>query len=117
MDCSKDPTGRVFTAAWFSYTEHMLGARRDECVLCGKSKKQVVQLIVGLKGAICNDCVDLCNDILYKGQRPAAPLSSAASSGIVLDADVADLFPTSDAANAGLRLLARAVREAAKDDM
>lgn len=38
--------------------------RRDRCCLCGKKKDQVPKLIVGLHGAVCSDCVDLCNDIL-----------------------------------------------------
>lgn len=38
--------------------------RRDQCCLCGKTKEQVKKLIVGLHGAVCSDCVDLCNDIL-----------------------------------------------------
>ncbi|MCU0316753.1 MAG: ATP-dependent protease ATP-binding subunit ClpX [Fimbriimonadaceae bacterium] len=47
--------------------------RRDRCALCGKSKEQVPKLIVGLHGAVCSDCVDLCNDIL---QNDASPRSS-----------------------------------------
>lgn len=39
--------------------------RRDRCCLCGKKKEQVPKLIVGLHGAVCSDCVDLCNDILH----------------------------------------------------
>jgi ATP-dependent Clp protease ATP-binding subunit ClpX len=38
--------------------------RRDQCCLCGKSKDQVRKLIVGLHGAVCCDCIDLCNEIL-----------------------------------------------------
>ncbi|MBL8066124.1 MAG: ATP-dependent Clp protease ATP-binding subunit ClpX [Chthonomonadaceae bacterium] len=38
--------------------------RRDRCCLCGKAKEQVPKLIVGLHGAVCSDCIDLCNDIL-----------------------------------------------------
>jgi len=38
--------------------------RRDHCSLCGKTKEQVRKLIVGLHGAVCTECVDLCNDIL-----------------------------------------------------
>lgn len=38
--------------------------RRDQCCLCGKAKEQVKKLIVGLHGAVCSDCIDLCNDIL-----------------------------------------------------
>ena len=37
------------------------------CDFCGKSKEDVEKLIVGDQAAICNDCVDLCVDILkYK---------------------------------------------------
>ena len=38
--------------------------RREQCCLCGKTKEQVKKLIVGLHGAVCSDCIDLCNDIL-----------------------------------------------------
>jgi ATP-dependent Clp protease ATP-binding subunit ClpX len=34
------------------------------CDFCGKSKEDVEKLIVGENAAICNDCVDLCLDIL-----------------------------------------------------
>jgi len=48
--------------------------RRDQCCLCGKTKEQVKKLIVGLHGAVCSDCIDLCNDILHNDpERPATP--------------------------------------------
>jgi ATP-dependent Clp protease ATP-binding subunit ClpX len=56
---------------------------RDRCCLCGKSKDQVPKLIVGLHGAVCSDCIDLCNDILqndgdkrpkFEEQKKAADL-------------------------------------------
>ena len=34
------------------------------CDFCGKSKEDVEKLIVGENSAICNDCIDLCVDIL-----------------------------------------------------
>ena len=34
------------------------------CDFCGKSKEDVEKLIVGEHAAICNDCINLCNDIL-----------------------------------------------------
>lgn len=37
---------------------------KHECDFCGKSKEDVEKLIVGEHAAICNDCVDLCIDIL-----------------------------------------------------
>jgi ATP-dependent Clp protease ATP-binding subunit ClpX len=46
--------------------------RRDQCCLCGKTKEQVRKLIVGLHGAVCSDCVDLCNDILHSDGEKAA---------------------------------------------
>jgi len=46
--------------------------RRDQCCLCGKTKEQVRKLIVGLHGAVCSDCIDLCNDILSNdGEKPS----------------------------------------------
>ncbi len=51
--------------------------RRDQCCLCGKTKEQVRKLIVGLHGAVCSDCIDLCNDILHN-----EPDRGPATSGI-----------------------------------
>ncbi|MBI5706356.1 MAG: ATP-dependent Clp protease ATP-binding subunit ClpX [Armatimonadetes bacterium] len=51
--------------------------RRDTCCLCGKAKEQVRKLIVGLHGAVCCDCVDLCNDILQSD--PDRPEMAAAA--------------------------------------
>lgn len=63
--------------------------RRDQCCLCGKTKEQVKKLIVGLHGAVCSDCIDLCNDILHnepdKGgigvATPATVVRPAAGTG------------------------------------
>jgi ATP-dependent Clp protease ATP-binding subunit ClpX len=54
--------------------------RRDVCCLCGKTKEQVRKLIVGLHGAVCSDCIDLCNDILVsEGEKKQAPLAERAT--------------------------------------
>lgn len=42
----------------------MIKDTNHECDFCGKSKEDVEKLIVGEKSAICNDCVELCIDIL-----------------------------------------------------
>jgi ATP-dependent Clp protease ATP-binding subunit ClpX len=44
-----------------------------ECSFCGKSHKQVEQLIAGPGIYICNECVGICNEILAEGppRRPA----------------------------------------------
>ncbi|MBS1716378.1 MAG: ATP-dependent protease ATP-binding subunit ClpX [Armatimonadetes bacterium] len=60
------------------------GERQNQCCLCGKTKEQVRKLIVGLHGAVCSDCVDLCNDILHnEPDRSAAatPTPSLVRSG------------------------------------
>lgn len=66
--------------------------RRDQCCLCGKGKEQVRKLIVGLHGAVCSDCIDLCNDILSNdGERhtttpnpgPSFPAPKATTGGRV----------------------------------
>lgn len=44
-----------------------------ECDFCGKSKEDVEKLIVGDKAAICNDCVDLCIDILDEEKIKTLP--------------------------------------------
>src|ERR1700689_4078321 len=53
--------------------------RRDQCCLCGKTKEQVRKLIVGLHGAVCADCIDLCNDILRNDGPERAPKTAASS--------------------------------------
>jgi ATP-dependent Clp protease ATP-binding subunit ClpX len=36
------------------------------CSFCGKKKEEVGKLIVSDQVAICNECVDLCRDLLTK---------------------------------------------------
>ena len=36
------------------------------CSFCGKAQKEVKKLIAGPTVYICNECVDLCNDILHE---------------------------------------------------
>jgi ATP-dependent Clp protease ATP-binding subunit ClpX len=52
-----------------------------KCSFCGKSQEQVRKLIAGPGVYICDECVDLCNEILDEelfetgGPQPAAPTS------------------------------------------
>ncbi len=57
--------------------------QQNQCCLCGKTKEQVRKLIVGLHGAVCADCIDLCNDILRNDgpERAAKPAVAGASLG------------------------------------
>jgi len=43
------------------------------CDFCGKSKEDVEKLIVGEHAAICNDCIELCNDILVDEKGKILP--------------------------------------------
>ena len=36
------------------------------CSFCGKEQSQVKKLIAGPNVYICNECIDLCNDILHE---------------------------------------------------
>jgi ATP-dependent Clp protease ATP-binding subunit ClpX len=58
--------------------------RRDQCCLCGKTKEQVKKLIVGLHGAVCCDCIDLCNDILHNEPEKAASAPAYAAAPAVV---------------------------------
>ncbi|SRR5581483_586086 len=50
--------------------------QRDKCALCGKPKAQVKRLIVGLHGGVCQECIELCMEILRGGTpEEAAPRS------------------------------------------
>jgi ATP-dependent Clp protease ATP-binding subunit ClpX len=44
------------------------------CDFCGKTKEEVEKLIVGEDAAICNDCIDLCNDILKDDKVKKFPI-------------------------------------------
>lgn len=46
------------------------------CDFCGKEKDEVEKLIVGDHAAICNDCVDLCRQILADDRDSFQPLSN-----------------------------------------
>ena len=39
-------------------------ADKLHCSFCGKSQDEVKKLIAGPSVYICNECVDLCNDII-----------------------------------------------------
>ena len=47
------------------------------CSFCGKSQNEVRKLIAGPSVFICDECVDLCNDIIREEiQEAAAPEAS-----------------------------------------
>ena len=40
-----------------------------KCSFCGKSQKQVKKLIAGPGVYICDECIDLCNEIIEEVSR------------------------------------------------
>ncbi|HEY3267985.1 MAG TPA: ATP-dependent Clp protease ATP-binding subunit ClpX [Armatimonadota bacterium] len=49
------------------------------CLLCGRSRRQVRRIILGLDGGICSDCVDQCNALIRterQGARSGVGVSS-----------------------------------------
>ena len=51
------------------------------CSFCGKSQHEVRKLIAGPSVFICDECIELCNDIIRdEAQQEAAP--GAAKSGL-----------------------------------
>ena len=51
----------------------------NECSFCGSPKEQVTKLIVGEGVAICNDCIDLCTQLIVNDSPSAKSKSSDAA--------------------------------------
>ena len=49
------------------------------CSFCGKSQHEVRKLIAGPSVFICDECVDLCNDIIREELQENAPDPAATS--------------------------------------
>ena len=47
------------------------------CSFCGRSQKQVEQLIIGPGVNICKDCIDMCYNALYKDEETQPPRATA----------------------------------------
>ena len=54
-------------------------ARILRCSFCAKTQHEVAQLIAGPSVFICNDCVDICNDLVAAERRKAAAGGDAAA--------------------------------------
>ena len=55
------------------------GAEALKCSFCGHSQKQVRKLIAGQSGYICDECIDLCNEILEDEFTESAETAPARS--------------------------------------
>ena len=61
------------------------------CSFCGKSKKQVKQIIAGPSVYICAECVDLCNEIVAKESGRATRMTTLEDRIAELESEVEDL--------------------------
>ena len=43
----------------------------DQCSFCGKARREVRKLIAGPDVHICDECIDLCNDVILGEDAPA----------------------------------------------
>ena len=57
------------------------------CSFCGKNQKEVRKLIAGPSVFVCDECVDLCNEIIREEAESEAP-STREDSGIPKPADI-----------------------------
>src|SRR5438046_3722174 len=59
--------------------------RRDDshgnlsCSFCGKNQREVKKLIAGPTVYICDECIELCNDIIAEEGQKESPARSAQS--------------------------------------
>ena len=90
--------------------------QRDHCCLCGKTKQQVPKLIVGLQGAVCSDCIDLCCDILASPGRAADVADVDWDGNMVVAPALRRIYPNEVAANRGLRAYALMNKRLGEDD-
>ena len=79
-----------------------------KCSFCGKAQHQVVKLIAGPGVYICDECIELCNDIIVQevGGRPKAVLDSAIESAAREAREAVDR----------LRVMAQQARAASQED-
>ena len=58
-----------------------------KCSFCGKSQKQVKKLIAGPGVYICDECIDLCNDII-RDEVAQEDVAQASRDGLPTPADL-----------------------------
>jgi ATP-dependent Clp protease ATP-binding subunit ClpX len=53
-------------------------SRNKQCSFCGKRQNEVTRLIIGPRVNICNECVELCNDMLKADGQQTSPVGAKA---------------------------------------
>lgn len=49
----------------------MTTEKQPHCSICGKERSEVKKLIAGEDGAICNECIELCHNLLVEAEQQA----------------------------------------------
>src|SRR4051812_23441353 len=84
---------------------------KDQCCLCGKTKDQVLKLIVGLHGGVCSDCIEICQDIIQNPKSSEfAPGLAAWDGKVVVDPRLRDVFLSPRAVEDALSSIASLIR-------
>jgi len=58
------------------------------CSFCNKSQHEVKKLIAGASVFICDECIELCNDIIREEAQAQPPAASGARDGLPTPADI-----------------------------
>ena len=58
------------------------------CSFCGKSQHEVKKLIAGPSVFICDECIELCNDIIRDEAPPASPAGKAGRSDLPIPSEI-----------------------------
>ena len=62
------------------------------CSFCGKSQHEVRKLIAGPSVFICDECIELCNDIIRDEVQADTPAEGAARSGLPTPSEIASIL-------------------------
>ena len=58
-------------------TERKERRHYSRCSFCGKGEHQVRKLVAGPGGFICDQCVQLCTEVICEDDQPSVPGSAA----------------------------------------
>jgi len=62
-----------------------------DCSFCGKSQHKVRKLIAGPTVFICNECIELCNDIIRSEEREREATKAAEALRAIVREELASL--------------------------
>ena len=62
------------------------------CSFCGKSQHEVRKLIAGPSVFICDECIELCNDIIRDEVQAEAPAEGGARTGLPTPSEIASIL-------------------------